>query len=268
MSLNPTCECKILFGAHLYIPKIMESDNCGVSQKWEQNKNILDWNSCDQPDEDNVMLQLLVDKAFQEQKTDKNKSQVFEECFGYYPLEKAPHKAPMIYERDKLKDTEQKKWTSRIQMFETAYKSDNIFVISIVPSNPKECQTWYQKRILKSSNPDLLPESSELEHKQSFCLSPRKEGKIPLKQLGFLKPFETFSSQNYEADPIFEKIEASWIGSSEEIEKSLNDIKKVQLKEQMKMILTHFIADEQTKSVGITFRDGDKAGFKLFHKIV
>jgi hypothetical protein len=261
VNLPPTFVYKALWGSRIYQPQVAEPHSCGMTQS--PHRSITDFQPSDpivQMDQEELILRMVVDRSSMNRLRDLDKSDVYGEDLEIFPYSNAPQSCK-LYEQG----LGEQKWERRIQLFGVAFQTQNIFTISIIPKNPTTCQTWYQKRLPKPSDPDYLPITRTFENKTWGSNLPATEEKAPEKQLGFLKPFPTFSNEVCAADPIFEKIEAEWLCSREDIPGAVEDISGP-LKNRFMTILTLFLKDEEAVSLGMTFFQEGKGCVKLFHK--
>lgn len=273
MAIPPTYVWKTLYGERIFMPKTYEPNSCGIAETNAGNRNILDGFREDpllELDDRMLRLQFAVDGIFKSREEEIDRASVNEASLEIYPCHKAPQqRASVLYERDKVEKAEQKEWMlSRIKMFELAYETRGIFTISISPKNPQICQSWYQKRSLKASSEHYLPDSYSYEDKTKVCSMPATETDNPEVQMGFLKPYEAFTSCSYAPDPIFGRIEAAWIGSVNDITGSLSDVTDGALNDRLVTILTHFLIDDQADSIGLRFHSNGQGFIKLFRKSV
>jgi len=195
---------------------------------------------------------------------------VYETTYEILPCDEAPQSCPGMYERNPVHAAERDKWQPRINMFETAYQTEQIFAISIVPKNPSMRQTWYQKRILKTTPDYFFHGSTSTKIKHSECFTRvQTDEQMPIKQPGFIEPFSAFSSAKFGADPTFsnsERVRQVWLQTRLDVENALVEVGELPLKTQLTTILTHFLIDTEAKSVGLIFRNGEQLCYSLFHK--
>ncbi|MBS0628751.1 MAG: hypothetical protein JSS30_00830 [Verrucomicrobia bacterium] len=268
-AINYACEFVTLAGRRVFTPAILDTpfQACGNQSE----------HSFGGGDEDNVALNpqvelepevfaMQVALAQHEMNQRKALDQTFvrEEVLLISPSSNAPRETlPEMRLRDQMWQGE--KWLHRKKMFEIANRTDQIFTISVVPKDPELFQYWYQRRVnVRLDFPIEVPCNN-------YCskATDKKEqkGVQPTRQMGFLKPFESYTSLDYGVDSKI-NFEEDWIQYPAEIEEKLENIDDPSLKRNLAAILRHFWFDEEAQSVGIVCHIGQQALAKVFHKTI
>lgn len=253
----------VLSGQRVFIPGKVEPKVCGDDTNPHHPALI----GCFLEDpivnlsEDGLRLQMALSHHAEERKQDVDKTFVAEDICKIYPSSEAPRdKRPAVTVRD---------FSVRTQMFDVAFQTNAIFTISVKPKDPTVFQMWYQQRIITGPKPDEAETLGKYlyESQSKKTEKPQKEESPPPRQMGFLKPFETFSSLEYGADPIFENIDCEWIKSAEDIPELLENIEDPTLKQNLSSIFADFLKDSEADSIALRGHDKGRPFTKLIHKI-
>lgn len=256
-----------LSGQRIFIPGDVANQSCGFMEdalyESDPEDSLSEDPSVDLEDEA-LRLQLAHDQYEEQRKKDIDSTFVGEDICMFYPTTEAPqNKYPVVTMRQQAKRLSKKDFSARERMFDIAYQTNALFTISVKPIDPTVFQLWYQRRYITGSRPNEVynrPASKTTEN-------PQTEDSQPVKQMGFLKPFETFSSAEYGADPTFDRIEGEAIDSAEDIQSVVADIEDPNLKENMSRILAEFLEDKEAESVALMGHDKGKPLILLFHKV-
>lgn len=253
-----------LSGFRIFIPGVVEPEFCGFMEDGPMPDGSDTVSEDEGIDED---LQFAEEQFEQERKKDIDQPFVREDLNITYPSTKADRKNyPAIPLQKELNRVSQQDFKARFQMFEAAFKTNEIFTISVKPKDPAIFQLWYQRQIVsKPKNHEDLGEYTK-ESSSKTTQVPETEDSKPEKQMGFLKPFDTFSSAIYRSDPAFEKMDSETIESADDIPTLIQDIETPDLKERLTEILCLFLQDEHSESMGIVFRQNSTPYIKLFQK--
>ncbi len=195
---------------------------------------------------------------------ESNTPVVHEQSIRVCPSQKAPAKPTMLYERDE-EDLRPQWMFLRIEMFEKAYATHDLFTVSIVPKHPEVCQTWYQRRTL-SDYQEEKRQDYMFESTTNTCAFPQKAQNQPRAQFGFLKPYPSFSSERYIPDPRFERIDSIRLQHIWDVEQVMREVTNEALKERLTVILSNFLKDDEAKGIGLCFHNHGTGTTKLFHK--
>lgn len=253
-----------LYGRRLFVPGIVEADACGSLKSGPVAREIVAARNAPESLDENVLrLQLALDQKEKEKKEGKDITFVTENVHIVYPSINAPREKTLLFPTTEAG----KDFTARLKMFEVAFQTHVIFTISVKPKTPSIYQLWYQKQILAPKPDELRFVESIDKHTKRETNVPETEGIAPPRQMGFLKPFETFSSGEYGADPVFDGIEGEWIHSVHDLPEALKDINDPFLKERLTSILTLFLEDPEADSVGLRFHENGRPLTRLIHKI-
>lgn len=135
-------------------------------------------------------------------------------------------KLPHLYSRDRLVYEERLNWKERIRMFEKAYLLKGLFSLSIQPTHPEIWQDWYLKKTPLRKHRNLA--------------------------IGFLKPFPLFFLPQFHPDPEMKKL-APIILRKEIFSENFAEIKPEPLREGIIEILTHFLHDPESTTLGMIY---------------
>jgi len=257
-------------GQRVFIPGQIEPNSCGFSGDIhnEPIAECLPEDPFANLSDDVMRLQLAVNQYERERKQDIDRTFVAEDICKIYPSSEAPRdKCPIVKMRQQTIRLGQKDFSARMRMFEAAFQTNAIFTISVKPKDPTVFQMWYQRRMITAPKQDEALGKYLYESRTKTTDGPLDEESQPVKQLGFIRPFETFSSAYYGIDPIFEKIEGEVIKSAEDIQSVVAEIEDPNLKENMNRILAEFLEDKEAESVALMGHDKGRPYIQLFHKI-
>jgi hypothetical protein len=249
-----------LSGQRIFIPGEVGDNSCGFLE--ENDPELADDVSEGSAD---LELQLACDQYEQQRKKDRDLTFVGEDICMVYPSSEAPqNQCPVVTMRQQATRLSGKDFSARMRMFDIAYQTNALFTISVKPRDPSLFQLWYQRRCLTRPSPN---EALVTYSKSKTSQNPQAEDSHPIKQMGFLKPCETFSSSEYGPDPIFDKIDSEVIQLTEDIQEIIAGIEDPQLKENVTRILTDFLEDDEAESVALLGHDNGRPFTKLIHKI-
>lgn len=249
-----------LSGQRIFIPGEVEDNSCGFLE--ESDPELAD---CESDDSTDFELQLACDQFEQQRIYDKDLTFIGEDICMVYPSSDAPQgKCPVVTMRQQATRLSGKDFSARMRMFDIAYQTNALFTISVKPRDPSLFQLWYQRRCFTRPSPN---EALITYSKSKTSQDPQTIDSNPIKQMGFLKPCETFSSSEYGPDPIFDKISSEVIQSAEDIQETVAGIEDPNLKENVTRILTDFLEDNEAESIALMGHDKGRPFTKLIHKI-
>lgn len=161
---------------------------------------------------------------------------------------------PFIYERN-LTDNKAH-WKPRIDMLETAFATNLLFSISIVPKSPSIIQTWHQQKATEEYDTEkyFQVEKDDLTREVPILKDNRYQG--------FLKPYFDYQSIQHPHDQNFKPINKISLSFENEIEDHLEKIESENLKKGLKATLIHFLNDSEAKQIGLLYLQPDHASEK------
>lgn len=166
-------------------------------------------------------------------------------------LKEGPIKPPEVIERDSKRVQERHGWVHRIQMLQTAYETDGLYSLSVVPSSPRELQTLF---ISKYRTPtEIKEEIKEVTEcrTSAFLKAPPKVG-------GLLKPWDGYNSAKFGVDPVFNSSTPILLTAARDIPDTLSD--------KMQNLLLQFLLDVQSRAIGIIMIEAGKPSYHVYEK--